>query len=145
MRWLDGITDSMHMSLSNVRVLVMDRVSCHAAVHGVTELYAGEQLNWNVPRMSFNIILNKICYVKNPDIWPPTHLPSIPHSFFIVRNLQAYFLHSVIKDINGHPEVIATRSSVIVQSPLHFLLHFLPLPIIKELVKWLFLLINNQF
>ena len=88
MRWLDGITNSMDMSLSKLQELMMDRETWHAAVHGVTkESDMTEWLNWTEILVAARGIFSfEACRISVP--WPgiePRPPPLGAQSYWITR------------------------------------------------------------
>ena len=70
MRWLDGNTDSMHMSLSKYWEIVKDWEAWHAAVHGITKSQMTEQLNNNKILLPFLCTLKHVTGQRSLDAHP---------------------------------------------------------------------------
>ena len=114
MRWLNGITDSVDMSLSKLREIVKDRKAWCAAVHGVTESDMSERLNSNCIQEP---LCATWCCLHESDCWWCSSSPN--H----IQGPKGRLSQVVILDPSPPPELIVVSISLkyLSKSLLHFL------------------------
>ena len=83
MRWLDGITDSMDVSLSELRELVMDREAWHAAIHGVAKSWT-QLSNWTELKRDI-CFFPRILILLSSTVLPYKWLKNVPLLLFCYR------------------------------------------------------------